>query len=124
MGFNMLDPVVGGLTSREDKLRQALSIVIDQEEFISIFMNRRGIAAMNPLPPGILGHLDVALQLVSENSIIATELAAVLDELKFQLDGLEREIHRQVPVWMDTLDPITSVALNEWRLQLRECNSE
>jgi ABC-type transport system substrate-binding protein len=60
IGFNMLDPTVGGLTERGRKLRQALSIAIDQEEFISIFMNGRGIAAMNPLPPGIFGHDDSA----------------------------------------------------------------
>jgi ABC-type transport system substrate-binding protein len=60
MGFNMLDPVVGGMTAADRKLRQALSIAVDQEEFISIFMNGRGIAAMNPLPPGIFGHRDGA----------------------------------------------------------------
>ena len=65
MGFNMLDAVVGGTggkdgigSERSAKLRQALSIAIDQEEFISIFMNGRGIAAMSPLPPGIFGYLD------------------------------------------------------------------
>ena len=62
MGFNMLDAVVGGKdgisSERSAKLRQALSIAIDQEEFISIFMNGRGIAAMSPLPPGIFGYLD------------------------------------------------------------------
>ncbi|MDQ5916971.1 MAG: peptide/nickel transport system substrate-binding protein, partial [Pseudomonadota bacterium] len=56
MGFNMLDPVVGGDKSR--KLRQAISIVLDQEEFISIFMNGRGIPAQGPLPPGIFGYVD------------------------------------------------------------------
>ncbi|WP_442956682.1 ABC transporter substrate-binding protein [Propionivibrio sp.] len=60
MGFNMLDPVVGGKSGvgeeRARKLRQALSIAIDQEEFISIFMNGRGIAAMSPLPPGLFGY--------------------------------------------------------------------
>ncbi|WP_301100914.1 ABC transporter substrate-binding protein [Propionivibrio sp.] len=56
MGFNMLDPVVG--EQRSAKLRQALSMAIDQEEFISIFMNGRGIAAMSPLPPGIFGYLE------------------------------------------------------------------
>ncbi len=60
MGFNMLDPVVGGKdgvgAERARKLRQALSIAIDQEEFISIFMNGRGIAAMSPLPPGLFGY--------------------------------------------------------------------
>ncbi len=60
MGFNMLDPQVGGLSPRGIKLRQALSIAIDQEEFISIFMNGRGIPAMNPVPPGIFGHLEGA----------------------------------------------------------------
>jgi len=58
MGFNMLDPLVGGLDPAQRKLRQALSIAIDQEEFISIFMNGRGIAAMSPLPPGIFGYVD------------------------------------------------------------------
>mgnify|MGYP001381453243 CR=1 FL=1 len=56
MGFNMLDPVIGGLGERAAKLRQAISIAIDQEEFISIFQNGRGIAAQSPLPPGIFGY--------------------------------------------------------------------
>ena len=56
MGFNMLDPVVGGLSLRSTKLRQAISIAIDQEEYISIFQNGRGIAAQSPLPPGIFGY--------------------------------------------------------------------
>jgi hypothetical protein len=34
MGFNMLDPVVGGNSERARKLRLAISIAIDQEEFI------------------------------------------------------------------------------------------
>jgi ABC-type transport system substrate-binding protein len=56
LGFNMLDPVVGGLTERGRKLRHAISIAIDQEEFISIFRNGRGIPAQGPIPPGIFGH--------------------------------------------------------------------
>jgi oligopeptide transport system substrate-binding protein len=56
MGFNMLDPLVGGLEGAARKLRQAISIALDQEEFISIFMNGRGIPAMSPLPPGIFGY--------------------------------------------------------------------
>lgn len=56
MGFNLQDPVVGGLGEKAAKLRQAVSIAIDQEEFISIFQNGRGIAAQGPLPPGIFGY--------------------------------------------------------------------
>jgi len=55
MGFNMLDAVVGGDAK---KLRQAVSIALDQEEFISIFMNGRGIPAQGPLPPGIFGYVE------------------------------------------------------------------
>jgi len=56
MGFNMLDPVVGGLSERSTRIRQAISIAIDQEEYISIFANGRGIAAQGALPPGIFGY--------------------------------------------------------------------
>lgn len=60
LGFNLLDPVVGGKSSEDQRrsrlLRQAISIVLDQEEFISIFMNGRGQPAMGPIPPGIFGY--------------------------------------------------------------------
>jgi len=52
----MLDPVVGGDSERARKLRQAIAIAIDFEEFISIFRNGRGQAAQGPLPPGIFGY--------------------------------------------------------------------
>ncbi|MBI5450577.1 MAG: ABC transporter substrate-binding protein [Gammaproteobacteria bacterium] len=60
IGFNMIDSVVGGLGERQRKLRQALSIALDYEEFISIFANGRGLAAQGPLPPGIFGYRDGA----------------------------------------------------------------
>ena len=56
MGFNMLDPVVGGLNDQSRKLRQAISIALDYEEYISIFMNGRGVSAQGILPPGIFGY--------------------------------------------------------------------
>jgi ABC-type transport system substrate-binding protein len=58
VGFNMLDPVVGGLSPERQKLRQALSIAFDFEEFVSIFINGRGIPAQGPIPPGIFGHVE------------------------------------------------------------------
>lgn len=61
MGFNMLDPVVGGGNdpcARESarKLRQAISIAVDYEEYIAIFANGRGIPAHSPISPGIAGY--------------------------------------------------------------------
>jgi ABC-type transport system substrate-binding protein len=58
MGFNMLDPVIGGGSERARKLRQALSIAVDFEEYVAIFSNGRGIAAQGLLPPGIFGHVE------------------------------------------------------------------
>jgi oligopeptide transport system substrate-binding protein len=58
MGFNMLDPVIGGDTERARLLRRAISIAVDFEEFISIFTNGRGLVAQGPLPPGIFGHRE------------------------------------------------------------------
>jgi len=58
MGFNMLDPLVGGDSEQARKLRQAISIAVDYEEFIAIFVNGRGVAAQGALPPGIFGYQD------------------------------------------------------------------
>lgn len=58
VGFNMLDPVVGGLGEDRQKLRQAISIAFDYDEFISIFLNGRGVPAQGPIPPGIFGYVE------------------------------------------------------------------
>ena len=58
LAFNMLDPIVGGYSESAKKLRQAISIVQNEEEYISIFRNERGIAAQSPIPPKIFGHLE------------------------------------------------------------------
>ncbi|MEO5702289.1 MAG: ABC transporter substrate-binding protein [Gammaproteobacteria bacterium] len=58
LGFNMLDPVVGGYSEQARKLRLAISIAVDEEESISIFRNGRGIAAQGPIPPGISGYIE------------------------------------------------------------------
>ncbi len=57
LGFNMDDAVVGtAAAERGRQLRQAMSLAIDAEEFLRLFMNGRGIPAQSILPPGIFGH--------------------------------------------------------------------
>ncbi len=61
MGFNWNDPVVGkGATpeqqERNRKLRQAISIAFDWEEYIAIFENSQAAVAYGPVPPGVLGY--------------------------------------------------------------------
>ncbi|MBL8361049.1 MAG: ABC transporter substrate-binding protein [Rubrivivax sp.] len=63
IAFNMLDPVIGnGATPDQDarnrKLRQALSIAIDWEEYSKVFPKKAGDTAMSPLPPGIFGSRE------------------------------------------------------------------
>ena len=66
IGFNMLDPVVGqGRTpdeqARHRKLRQAISIAIDWEEYSKIFPTKAGVAAMSPLPEALFGSREGTL---------------------------------------------------------------
>ena len=59
IGFNMDDPVVGRAGGgRSRKLRQAMSLVIDTDEYLRLFTNGRGVAAQSPLPPGLFGYDD------------------------------------------------------------------
>ncbi|SFV66315.1 Dipeptide-binding ABC transporter, periplasmic substrate-binding component (TC 3.A.1.5.2) [hydrothermal vent metagenome] len=58
LAFNMVDPVVGGYSESAKKLRQAISIAQNEEEYISIFQNERGIPAQSLIPPGIFGYLE------------------------------------------------------------------
>jgi ABC-type oligopeptide transport system substrate-binding subunit len=59
VGFNMEDPVVGAPAGEKGrKLRQAMSFVIDAEEFLRLFLNGRGVPAQSPLPPGIFGYRE------------------------------------------------------------------
>ena len=67
IGFNMLDPVIGNgdgaeatpeRMARNRKLRQAISIAIDWEEYAKVFPKKAGDTAMSPLPPGIFGSRE------------------------------------------------------------------
>jgi ABC-type transport system substrate-binding protein len=67
IAFNMLDPVVGDgpdgelsaeAKARNRKLRQALSIAIDWEEYSKVFPKKAGETAMGPLPLGIYGSRE------------------------------------------------------------------
>lgn len=53
LGFNMLDPVVGGYSDQARALRQAIAIAVNYQEFIRIFLNGRGKIAHSPIPPQI-----------------------------------------------------------------------
>ncbi|MDM9558214.1 ABC transporter substrate-binding protein [Bordetella petrii] len=64
MGFNWLDPVVGlGDTPQQQeknrKLRQAISIAFNWEEYVAVFENSQAMVAHGPVPPGVLGYREL-----------------------------------------------------------------
>lgn len=61
LGFNWLDPIVGrgdtpAQQEKNRKLRQAISIAFNWEQYVSIFENDQADVAYGPVPPGILGY--------------------------------------------------------------------
>ena len=57
IGFNMDDGVVGAPgRERARKLRQAMSLAIDSQEYLRLFQNGRGVPAQSPIAPGIYGY--------------------------------------------------------------------
>ena len=72
-GFNWLDPLLGaGATAEESernrKLRQAISIAFDFEEYVAIFEDNRAQANMSPVVRGVFGD-----DLVKINPVVYRE---------------------------------------------------
>lgn len=65
--------------------------------------------------------LESTRQLADDDAMIAAELAAVIDELQFQLADLGHEIERRAPEWQDTLDPPATAAFDNWKALLHDC---
>lgn len=55
-GFNMQDPVLGGLTPEGRALRQAITLAIDLNEINEAFYNGINIIYDGPIPPMLDGH--------------------------------------------------------------------
>jgi ABC-type transport system substrate-binding protein len=133
LAFNFNDPVVGAGKGdersrvRARKLRQALSIAIDWEEFISIFQNGRGVAGMGPLPPGIFGYREdgggynpVVYDQVGGRPLRKPVAAAkkLLAEAGYP-DGRDEKTGRPLVLYLDTTDrgPDSAAQLSWYRRQ-------
>jgi len=110
MGFNWLDPVVGGASERATKLRRAISIAVDFEEFISIFANGRGISAQSPIPPGIFGYREgeAGINHYVYDWVNGAPQRKSINEAKKLLaeagypDGLDEETKQPLIIYIDT----------------------
>ena len=54
--WNLMDPVVGGLTNDKIALRRAMAMSYPVEEEIRVVRNNQAIEAQFPIPPGVVGH--------------------------------------------------------------------
>lgn len=118
MGFNMLDATVGGTEDAARKLRQAISIAVDYEEYISIFMNGRGVPAQGLLPNGIFGYAEgkagmnayvydedtTANGEIKRKSI--TQAQALLKEAGYE-NGIDPKTHEPLILYFDTTSSST-----------------
>ena len=133
LGFNMLDPVVGGDSERARYLRQAVSIALDYEEFISIFRNGRGEVAHGPLPMGIYGYRDPQSDPLGHNDIVyrqengrlqrrpIEEAKALLEKAGYP-GGIDPETGKSLILYYDVTatGPDSTALLNWFRKQFQK----
>jgi len=105
IGFNMDDPVVGRAGGdRSRKLRQAMSLLIDTEEYTRLFMNGRGVPAHSPLPPGLFGYeADYRNPFRPEGEVDVERARSLLAEAGYP-DGLDPETGRPLRLTFDSSD--------------------
>lgn len=131
-GFNWLDKTVGGETESARKLRQAISIAIDFEEYVSIFANGRGIAAQSPLPPGIFGYREgeTGINPMVYDWVKGEPKRKSIDEAKKLLaeagypNGIDAQTHQPLAINLDTpANGVGSKARLDWlRKQFEKIN--
>lgn len=138
LGFNWLDPVVGGAGTPEQaeknrKLRQAISIAFDWEQYIQIFLNDQGVVAHGPVPPNIPGHqpLPEGMNPSVYTRVDDRVVRRPLDEAKQLLaeagypDGRHVDTGQPLILHFDSAGGMGSNATVDWmRRQLQALNVE
>ena len=132
IGFNMLDNVVGGNTEQSRLLRQAISIAIDYDEYISIFANGRGVLAQSPIPPGIFGHQDgindynQVLFSKEKKGIVKKDIEAAIKLLNIAgyRNGIDEKTGKPLILYFEATGsgPDTYAFLNWLRKQFKKIN--
>lgn len=131
-GFNWLDKTVGGNTESSRKLRQAIAVAVDFEEFVSIFANGRGIAAQSPIPPGIFGYREgrAGINPVVYDWVDGVPKRKPISEAKKLLaeagypNGMDAQTHQPLAINLDTTSSgVGSKARLDWlRKQFEKIN--
>jgi len=134
-GFNMLDKVVGHPAGERGKyLRQAISIAVDYEEYISIFLNGRGLAGQGPLPPGLYGYQEgeAGINPLTHTWQHGEAKRRPLDDAKALMiqagypDGRDADTGEVLKLYYDVVarGPDSKAQLNWWRKQFAKLDIE
>jgi len=121
LGFNWLDPVVGGGKTPEEamrnrKLRQAIAIALDWEEYVAIFENGQAEVAHGPVPPGVLGYRPDAINMHIYDVIDGKPVRKSLDEAKRLLaeagypDGRNAQTGQPLVLYFDAMGGMTGAS--------------
>lgn len=135
-GFNWMDPVVGrGDTpeqqERNRKLRHAISIAFDWEQFVSIFQNDQAQVAHGPVPPDVPGFepLPAGLNPYVYDLVDGQARRKSLDEARRLLreagypDGRDAVTGKPLILHFDSAGGTGSSAMLDWmRRQLGSIN--
>ena len=131
-GFNMSDELVGGDSERARKLRRAIAIAVDFEEYISIFLNGRGLAAQGPLPPGIFGYQggEAGMNSYIYDWVNGKPKRKSIDEARKLLaeagyaNGVDPETGAKLIIYLDSAatGPDAKSRFDWWRKQLDKIN--
>jgi oligopeptide transport system substrate-binding protein len=130
IGFNMLDKTVGGKEEKTRLIRQAISIAIDYEEFINIFLNGRGVPAQSNIPPGIFGSTNDNTEFNKylydkDENIIHKKPISVAKEYLAKAgypNGIDKNTGKPLTLYLDTVGsgPNAKAQANWYRKQLRK----
>lgn len=119
-GFNMMDPVIGGYSDSTRKLRQAISMAMDVEEYIDLFLNGRGAVAQGPLPEGIFGF-------VSKKESKTLEQAKILLSQAGYANGIDPKTKAPLILYLDATmggGPDSNAIFAWTRKQFKKLNIE
>lgn len=136
LGFNWMDPVVGAGDTPEQheknrKLRQAISIAFDWEQFVAIFQNDQAQVAYGPIPPGVLGYqappagINPQVYKVDNGHVLRKpldEARRLLAEAGYP-DGRDIRTGKPLILYFDSAGGMGSSAMLDWmRRQLAAIN--
>ena len=81
--WNLMDPVVGGLSKEKIALRRAMAMAYDVDEEIRIVRNGQAVETNYPIPPGVVGHDPGYRGIIKYD---AAEANALLDRFGYRKD--------------------------------------